>query len=464
MLSKFSCRNYRSIGTDPISLDMVASTRIQMHADHIRTPLRNTHLLRNTAIYGANAAGKSTVLRALNFMKMAVSQGALPPNTTRDYCRAGEGLDDEESVFETQFVTDGRAYDYGFSCILGQYRVVSEWLYELGGSDSPIFERTEEGNIVLGELMRSDAQDSDITRFQIYQEDFTAQARRNPALLFLTSIGQGKQFSNGSKFDCLESVLLWFTKSIQIMGANQPFPTSDFYMSEKSLDEVAEVLGAFDTGISKLAKKSIDINELEKYVEFGVAMGIKQILAQAPRMGLGSDQTLTIRSGNAFVGVEVKGHDEPRVTILTINHQGSLSDFEFGDESDGTKRLFDFMDILFSKRKDSVFVVDEIDRSLHPMLTQQLIELFNRVHRNDDCQLVFTTHENDIMSYKYFRKDEIWFIDRDDKGFSRLYPLDDFEEVRTDSRISKRYLEGRYGGVPVLSFSRALTALEGVEE
>ena len=108
-----------------------------------------------------------------------------------------------------------------------------------------------------------------------------------------------------------------------------------------------------------------------------------------------------------------------------------------------------------------MFVIDELNRSFHPMLTQHLVELFNQVHANDDCQLVFTTHENDIMSYEYFRRDEIWFVERDEEGLSRLYPLDDFaaDGARSDARLNKKYLEGRYGGVPVIDLSRARAAL-----
>lgn len=187
-------------------------------------------------------------------------------------------------------------------------------------------------------------------------------------------------------------------------------------------------------------------------------MSIRQLLSQ-PQLGNG-DPVITVRDGAAFVGVERHGNEGPKVTILEIRHHGSSSPFAFGEESDGTRRLFDFMDLLFTKRKDAVFIVDEIDRSLHPMLTQQLIALFNEVHREDACQLLFTTHENAVMSYDYLRRDEIWFVDRDVDGCSHLYPLDDFDTVRTDSRLSKQYLEGRYGGVPALSMARALAALQ----
>lgn len=93
-----------------------------------------------------------------------------------------------------------------------------------------------------------------------------------------------------------------------------------------------------------------------------------------------------------------------------------------GGESDGTKRLSDFMDILFTKRRDTVFVVDELDRSLYPMLMAQIVKLFADVHANDRCQLVFTTHENDTMTDELFRRDEIWLVDRSEDGTPVLYP------------------------------------------
>ena len=128
--------------------------------------------------------------------------------------------------------------------------------------------------------------------------------------------------------------------------------------------------------------------------------------------------------------------------------------------------MFDFMDILFTKSKDKLFLIDELNRSFHPMLTQQLVSLFNRVHAQDDCQLVFTTHENAIMSFEYFRRDEIWFVERNGQGHSVLFPLDKFADnrARSDARVNKQYLEGRYGGIPVLSTGRALSALGVIGE
>lgn len=100
------------------------------------------------------------------------------------------------------------------------------------------------------------------------------------------------------------------------------------------------------------------------------------------------------------------------------------------------------------------------------MLTQQLVKLFNEVHAEDGCQPIFTTHEDAIMSYEYFRRAEIWFVERGSDGCTRRYPLDRFAQdgARSDARIGKKYMEGRYGGVPRISGSGALEALSAGEE
>ena len=106
--------------------------------------------------------------------------------------------------------------------------------------------------------------------------------------------------------------------------------------------------------------------------------------------------------------------------------------------------------MLLTKDEDMVFVVDELERSLHPKLTSQFLDLFDELHANDKIQLIFTTHESSIMDQNLFRRDEIWFIERDDKNLSKLYSLDRFKE-RYDKKLSKAYLEGRYGAIPVFS-------------
>ena len=106
--------------------------------------------------------------------------------------------------------------------------------------------------------------------------------------------------------------------------------------------------------------------------------------------------------------------------------------------------------MLLPESKNTVFVMDELERSFHPKLTEQFLKLFTKIHENDDVQLIFTTHESTIMRQDLFRRDEIWFVDKGSENTSKIYSLDRFKE-RYDKTISKSYLDGRYGAVPIFS-------------
>lgn len=113
-------------------------------------------------------------------------------------------------------------------------------------------------------------------------------------------------------------------------------------------------------------------------------------------------------------------------------------------------RLFDLMDMLLNTREDVLYVADELERSLHPKLTARFLQLFMELHKGHCIQLLFTTHESSIMDQSVFRRDEIWFVERNAESSSTIYSLDLFKE-RYDKVLSKAYLEGRYGAVPVFS-------------
>ena len=157
---------------------------------------------------------------------------------------------------------------------------------------------------------------------------------------------------------------------------------------------------------------------------------------------------MTMRSNENFFNIEVKGDLEPKVTTIRLNHIRSFYDFGFEEESDGTRRLFDLMDMLLNKREDVLYVVDELERSLHPKLTKHFLQMFMELHKEKRMQLLFTTHESSIMDQSIFRRDEIWFIERNAENVSVIYSLDRFKE-RYDKVLSKAYLEGRYGAIPV---------------
>jgi AAA15 family ATPase/GTPase len=156
----------------------------------------------------------------------------------------------------------------------------------------------------------------------------------------------------------------------------------------------------------------------------------------------------TWRVDGGFFNIRIEGNSEPEITTLVLKHGSSTFDFNYIDESDGTKRLLDLIDMLLTDRLDTCFVVDELERSLHPKLTEHFLELFMEAHEDARMQLVFTTHEDTIMDQSLFRRDEIWFVERDAENASNIYSLDRFKE-RYDKKLSKAYLEGRYGAIPV---------------
>lgn len=212
--------------------------------------------------------------------------------------------------------------------------------------------------------------------------------------------------------------------------------------------KIKKLTQTFDTGIIDIKTREISIEEMSKMIPAEIVKSIfSQLRSQLQLTGLPSIQ-MTWRAGGGFFNIRVKENSEPEITTLVLKHGKSAFDFTFAEESDGTKRLFDLVAMLLPDRNDILIVVDELERSLHPKLTEHFLNLFNKADENTRVQLVFTTHENIILSQNIFRRDEIWFTERDADNNSKLYSLDRFKE-RYDKKLSKAYLAGRYGAVPI---------------
>ena len=308
------------------------------------------------------------------------------------FCKNREENKNRESSFELQLTVGDKFYAYGFSAILSKRKVTGEWLYELyqNGTARCLFER--EGN-------RQPVLDASITlgsteknKFEIYAEDFAG----NETALFLTEMNRGKKYTSRSKLLFFREVYDWIQNHISVIKPDTPLIDLEYYYDEDSLQLINQLIETFDTGISQ------------------------------------------------------NGHEEPKVTTIRLRHSRSFYDFGFEEESEGTRRLFDLVDMLLNKREDVLYVVDELERSLHPKLTARFLELFMKFHEKDGMQLLFTTHESAIMDQSIFRRDEIWFVERGADNASTIYSLDRFKE-RYDKVLSKAYLEGRYGAIPVFS-------------
>ncbi len=453
MLIRFSVGNFRSID-EPITLNMVSSSKIREHASHAIN-LNSVKVLRDAVIYGANAAGKSNIIMALEYMTDSVRSGKLKNEAESWFYRGAKDGSSKNTVFDIQYESDGDFFDYGFSCSLSQGEVLEEWLYDLN-SETPkqLFRRNTASSI---DCDLEDASELSKKRIEVYVSDFISDTADNPGKLFLSSLNQGKHYDEESGLSSLAKAYRWIIRNIEFYGTKNNIPkNATFYL--KDLDKAGEMLATFDTGIESIHKEKIPFDELKRYVPMEVMASLQSAIESSS-----SSYALTLRAEDLLAGIEKEEGQSPTATILKIRHEGSDFDFDFRDESAGTIHLFDLLDMLLMNSEDSVFIVDELSRGLHPLLTKHFIDLFNEIHAKDKCQLIFTTHENDVMDFDHFRRDEIWFIERNPQGASYLYPLDDFTalgSVRSDTRIGKNYMNGRYGGIPVLSLEKSMSVLE----
>lgn len=441
MLVKIAIENFKSFDQKE-ELSMISSSKIQTNQSH-RIKIKQTHLLKNAVIYGANASGKSNLVMAFAFIKAALVEG-IPVGSTNDFCRNREENKTRESVFELQLTVGDKFYAYGFSAILNKRIVTEEWLYELlqDGSSKALFTRERGKAPVLGE--RVNLSEMERARFLVYADDFAD----HDSQLFLSEMNRGKKYKPNSKLLFFPQVFSWIFNNIIILNPNSGISNTEAYYNDKSLNNIRKLIQTFDTGITDIKTKKISVEEMSKMVPAEILSDIFSQLKQQLQMSNVPSIHMTWRIANGFFNIRIKENSEPEITTLILKHGKSVFDFSFPEESDGTKRLFDLIDMLLTDRPDTVFVVDELERSLHPKLTERFLMLFMEAHKDARMQLVFTTHEDSIMDQSLFRRDEIWFVERDADNASKIYSLDRFKE-RYDKKLSKAYLEGRYGAIPV---------------
>ena len=250
---------------------------------------------------------------------------------------------------------------------------------------------------------------------------------------------------NGKGIDAIKSARKWF-ENLNIIFPNTHRTDFPFRVVNDTQFRtiMRELLNYFGTGISDLRRVE------SKPEELGIPDEIRQKIEESLE-GKGSESGVVIHNENRFIFAEKdKSKNLKWYELKTIHKKdGSNSDyiFEMFEESDGTSRLFDFIPMLIDMRaNDAVYVIDEVDRSLHPMLTLKLLEMYNSLLRSDSqMQLICTTHESNLLSTAPIRQDEVWFVEKDKKGESHLSSLC---EYKPRENVQKGYLNGRYGAIP----------------
>ncbi len=420
MLVQFSVDNFRSI-KDTATLSMVSGSDNEKNT----FVARNYRLLRSAVIYGANASGKSNVLLALAFMRSLVlnehkivqSTDVLP----HEPFRLSTETENASSTFEVVFVADGTKYRYGFEA--DATTVYAEWLFEdAHGREATLFQR-----------------DKDEAKLSVNRNRFP-EGRGLKTIdnsLFLWRCDQ-----NGGKIS--QRILRWFSNVNLLYGMNpsgylrytvEQMEQTAFRRQIMNLVHVAD-LGIEDIAVEKnqFTKDEIDQLTLPESVRSDAISGVTPLM----RVEIGALHS-KYDADNKRIGTET---------------------FELAtEESEGTKKYFSLsapiLDTLYQGR---ILLIDELDASLHPMLVANLVTLFNHPEVNrHNAQLIFVTHDTNLLNQSLFHKSQIWFTEKDEQGGTHLTSLLEFRGIRKEDNIEKHYIQGKYGAIPFLGdFARAI--------
>ncbi len=404
MFIQFSVGNYLSF-KEVVTFSMVASS-IREHAEtHVFDANKYFKLLKVGTIYGANASGKSNLFKAMSFMAEFVENSSKATQAEEEIdvenFRLSSDTQDKPSTFEMVFIQNGIRYRYGFQ--VSSTRVESEWLFQAAKqAEVNLFERS-------GNQFKISSQ---------FEEGKGLDSKTRDNALFLSVVAQ----FNGEN---AIGILKWF----------------------KNFDVIS---GLKDSYVHRTWKYLEDENAKELFVNFikTADLGIEDIkLEQKPY------PSFLLRSKD----MKLNGAEITEIHTLhkkyNPNRQfAGYESFEMAKyESQGTIKLFSLLGpVMDALLHGKVLVIDELDSRLHPLITNFIIKLFHSSEHNPhQSQLIFNTHDTNLLSSKVFRRDEIWFTEKDNFGESHLYSLVDFK-IRSDASYEKDYLLGKYGAIPFI--------------
>lgn len=435
MLKRFVVENFSSY-RDESSFELTAG-RTETHPNHL-VEFSKVKLLKSAIIYGANASGKSNLIKAMEYAKEIILNNLENVETYKKYFRLNNENISKPTQFEFEVELNKRFFSYGFSAFLNQKEIKEEWLYEIGNTSSEMIFKRENNKIELGKILK----DKKIkNRFEIYIDDMKNQSHQ----LFLSEIAS--KDLEMEKMVLFNQLYDWFNKKLIII---YPYSTFGGISSISRDDKLSKIfkkyLTAFDTGIIDISSIDEEFEKSFKDLPNKVRQEIEKDLNKDVEKNKKIKMTLHING--IFYTIYKDKNNELKVQKLGLIHSQEFRDlFELKDESDGTQRLFDLIPLIGKFSEDYTIIIDEFDRSLHPKLARKFFELFYNIE-GSKSQLIVTTHESNLLDLDLIRRDEIWFAEKDKNGASKLFTLNQFS-VRYDSKIEKAYLLGRYGAIPL---------------
>ena len=446
MLIGFSVSNFKSFSKQQ-SISLLAS-RISRHKDHVKE-IANKKVLKSGLIFGANAGGKSNLIKAVAFSRNIILHGLNRTDTNKKYFRINQDANKIPGVFEYRLIANDTEYSYGFAFSYASKEFLSEWLVKISGdTETILFDRNvdESGNSTVSSNIVEDNSDENVDRLKVYLEDFEdgiSDALKKKTIL--SDIAQRSTIKSGVFKDIID-VYKWFQDLIVIFPESKYVNLDSMVEDNDSKDSFSNYLLNFDTGIESIESRlmEFDLDKLLSDIPKEKAEQIKNEIANRI-----THSPVTLRINDQRFVLKQNENGEIVYSKMLLNHGNANDLFDYSDESDGTQRLFDLIPIFLAQKNNRVILIDEIDRSLHTNLTRKFIELFFVVSRDRSSQLIATTHDSNLLDLDLLRQDEIWFVKREKDHSSIIYSLNRYKE-RFDKKIEKEYLLGRYDAIPKL--------------
>ncbi len=427
MLLRFIVENLFCFANET-EFSMVATTD-DAHPEH-RINHKKQHALRISALYGANAHGKSKLIEAMALAQQLILDGRKPDQKIPvQPFRLNPHHKTQPSRFEFTLVAQEIEYTYGF--LLDTERIHEEWLFSRPNSKVVrLFERVtnaeKKTEITIGpSLAKKGSKERTLIDF------LKLSVRENQ--LFLTECVE-------RNFNPLKQVYDWFANSLTIASPNRPLlPVAHLaYKENQFLTLINQFLKQADTGIAEIKTKADPVNLA--LVDPHNSAKIQDEL---------NNGFLISADGGGLSVLQAEKHGPVQLQLVPYHQasDGQSVEFKLSEESSGTQRLLQIISILFNPTNKKVFIIDELDRTLHPALSRLLIETF--LSNSGNTQLIFTTHDTTLLDLNLLRRDEIWFIQKDQQGQSHIYALSTFR-IRPDLKIDRGYLQGRFGAIPFI--------------
>ena len=447
MLIQFSVSNFLSF--DSLQKFSMRAGKFRSFSDRVAVGSKNK-LLKFMSIYGANASGKSNLISAFGFFQDSVL-GNLDSSSYPFYCKLSEENKTKESLFEVVIEIDGKTFVYGFNIILNSASFTKEWLYEelKNGSKQYVFERNIiDGIIKLGSYIKSAPL---LDRMQIYGEDI----RTDDSILFLRLMNQNKDslYNDSSKIIVFKNIYDWIRFKLSVNTPENPITNYSWLIDSNNLDRIANKMQAFATGIDGVSVINVSPEKVMSSFPKDMIKRVQQMLSEQKSNNSsfdknGFNKAVLIRTPyNSMFLITINDNGEFSYKTFEFSHQNSSAKFSLDEESDGTVRLLDIIEVLLNDTNDKVYIIDEINRMFHPLLTRRFITEFLELAKERNIQLIVTTHESQLMDLKLLRKDEINFINKSESGRSSIESLEKYDD-RFDKKIINEYFMGKYGAIP----------------